>query len=195
MGKSKANRTSAFSLEGRLLNFVFDQHSEPKYLNLLTANGEHQIKLRKHLRPVLPQHLTLGEWVRVEGQQKLSLKGAVPTLKLKADQVTAATPKAPEPIAMPLDAPDQPQTKSGKLKMNVLVCQKSDCRKRGGQAICAALQAALDDRGLQNQVKVKPTGCMKRCKAGPNLIFMPDKARYTKVKPKAIPTLIDKHFV
>jgi len=34
---------------------------------------------------------------------------------------------------------------------------------------------------------------MKRCKAGPNLV-MPDKTRYTKISPKAVPALIDQHF-
>ncbi|NJR37861.1 MAG: (2Fe-2S) ferredoxin domain-containing protein [Leptolyngbyaceae cyanobacterium CSU_1_4] len=56
-----------------------------------------------------------------------------------------------------------------------------------------ALQAAIQEQGLTHQVIVKGTGCMKRCKAGPNLV-MPDKTRYTKISPKAIPALIEQHF-
>lgn len=47
----------------------------------------------------------------------------------------------------------------------ILMCQKSDCMKRGGKAVCQALQETLSDRGLQNQVTIKGTGCMKQCKA------------------------------
>ena len=62
-----------------------------------------------------------------------------------------------------------------------MVCQKSDCMKRGGKAVCQALEAALSDRGLEDQVTIKGTGCMKNCKAGPNLV-MPDKTRYSRIQ-------------
>ncbi|OBQ32475.1 MAG: (Fe-S)-binding protein, partial [Anabaena sp. CRKS33] len=42
-------------------------------------------------------------------------------------------------------------------------------------------------------VAIKGTGCMKNCKAGPNLV-MPDKTRYSKVKAEQVPALINKHF-
>jgi (2Fe-2S) ferredoxin len=56
------------------------------------------------------------------------------------------------------------------------------------------LQAALGDRGLENEVEIKATGCLKQCKAGPNLVVMPDKTRYSRVQAEEIPELIDKHF-
>ncbi len=76
----------------------------------------------------------------------------------------------------------------------ILVCQKSDCRKRGGAQVCQALEQHLRDRGLENQVTIKATGCMKRCKAGPNMIIMPDKTRYSHIEPSEIPQMIDEHF-
>ena len=56
------------------------------------------------------------------------------------------------------------------------------------------MQAALEIRGLSEQVSIKGTGCLKDCKAGPNIVMMPDKKRYTRVEATQIPALIDKHF-
>ncbi|MGA7936768.1 MAG: (2Fe-2S) ferredoxin domain-containing protein, partial [Kovacikia sp.] len=44
------------------------------------------------------------------------------------------------------------------------------------------------------QVTIRGTGCMKDCKAGPNLVVMPGKCRYSRVTPQEIPELLAKHF-
>ena len=64
---------------------------------------------------------------------------------------------------------------------------------RGGKAVCRALEAALSHRGLQDQVMIKGTGCMKKCKAGPNIV-MPDKTRYSRIPSTQVPAIMDKHF-
>lgn len=76
----------------------------------------------------------------------------------------------------------------------ILVCRKSKCCKQGGKKLTQALETALRDRGLDGEVVVKGTGCMKRCKAGPNLMMMPDKKRYSRVTAKDAEQLIDHHF-
>lgn len=75
----------------------------------------------------------------------------------------------------------------------ILVCQKSDCCKLGAREVSRALEEGLRDRGLEGQVAIKGTGCMKQCKAGPNIV-MPDKTSYRRVDPREIPDLIDKHL-
>jgi (2Fe-2S) ferredoxin len=85
-------------------------------------------------------------------------------------------------------APLTPATKS-----TILICQKSDCCKRGGRAVVQALEMALKDRNLADQVRIRATGCMKRCEVGPNLV-MPDKTKYSQIHPKEIPSVIDRHF-
>ena len=65
--------------------------------------------------------------------------------------------------------------------------------KRGGDGVCRALESALSDRSLSNEVTIKGTGCMKNCKAGPNLV-MPDKTRYSRIQASQVSALIDKHF-
>lgn len=84
-------------------------------------------------------------------------------------------------------------SKSANQSAAILVCQKSDCCKRGANRLMQALQAELDDRGLTDHVKIRGTGCMKQCKSGPALV-MPDKSRYTRIRPEQAAGLIDKHF-
>lgn len=75
-----------------------------------------------------------------------------------------------------------------------MVCQKSSCRKRGAADVSQAINATLDAKGLTDEIAIKGTGCMKQCKKGPCAVFMPDKERYVKMKPKQVPELIEKHF-
>lgn len=56
-----------------------------------------------------------------------------------------------------------------------------------------ALEQALRDRQLTDQVSIQFTGCMKRCKAGPNIV-MPDKTRYSRISAHEVPEIIDRHF-
>ncbi|MUL35323.1 (2Fe-2S) ferredoxin domain-containing protein [Gloeocapsopsis dulcis] len=183
MGKIKSKKVSDFTLEGRFLNFILEDGYKPKYLRIASAEGEYWIKPCKELRQQGIQ-LTPGDWVQVLGERKLDLKTG--KLKLKAAQVTRTIPHAPENAASPKVVPS-------KKKANILVCQKSSCMKRGGTAVCQALQATLSDRGLENEVAIKGTGCLKQCKAGPNIV-MPDKTRYSRIQAAEIPEVIDKHF-
>ncbi len=76
----------------------------------------------------------------------------------------------------------------------ILVCGKSSCQKRGAGAVIASLEEAVVDQGLASQVKIKTTGCLKKCKQGANVVFLTDKASYTAVKPIQVSSLLTKHF-
>ncbi len=178
---------SAFSIEGKFIGFEFEDGYKRKYLRLENSEGEHYIKLAKYLRSSFVLDLIPGTHVQIFGERKLNPKKD--TLKLKAERVIITEGK-------PAQAPVKPTVKppTAKDKATILVCQKSDCMKRGGKEVCQALQAALCDRGLEGEVTIKGTGCLKQCKAGPNLVVMPDKSRYSRVSAEEIPELIDKHF-
>ena len=92
-------------------------------------------------------------------------------------------------------AKDQSCTLAVKPKAKVLFCKKSTCWKKGGKAACKALKAELKERGIQNEVEIKTTGCLKRCGKAPNMLMLPDKASYSNIKPKKMKKLIDKHLV
>lgn len=171
-----------FALEGRFLGYAANDRGKLKLIRL-AGTREHQIKLSKNLRS---QHLAPGEWIQVVGIRQVNpITGQI---KLKAEDLTIARPLSVVPVAaspVAVSKFSKPQT--------ILVCQKSDCCKLGAKAIATALQTAIQEQGLADQVLVKGTGCMKRCKTGPNMV-MPDKTRYAKISPKAIPALIEQHF-
>lgn len=76
----------------------------------------------------------------------------------------------------------------------ILICEKSDCKKRGANKVCRAIADLLADYNLTEQVTIEKTGCLKQCKSGPNLIIKSDKARYHQVKVKDVPDIMTKHF-
>ncbi|MBW4660031.1 MAG: (2Fe-2S) ferredoxin domain-containing protein [Drouetiella hepatica Uher 2000/2452] len=194
---SQQDRQQDFQLEGRFLGFAAEPGSyKLKYLRIATATGEQQIKLAKELRSSLYRDLTPGDWIQVQGCQKFSSKPGI--VKLKAYQVTAAIPKEmPYETTLPsnlypmtsFEIAPAPQIASPSAC--ILMCQKSDCCKRGSREVAKALQAELSDRGLP--VTIKATGCMKRCKEGANVV-MPDKTRYSRVRPDEVSALVDRHF-
>jgi (2Fe-2S) ferredoxin len=196
MGKSHRKETSEFCLEGRFLEFVIKDGYKLKGLLLGTSEGDRYIKLAKHLRHSFDLRLPPGTWLQIVGEKKYDSKTG--EVKLKAERVMACLKEVETREELLPTSAEKPEEnnkeKSTKSKSNtILVCQKSSCMKRGGKKLCQALAASLSERGLEDQVTIKGTGCMKKCKAGPNLI-MPDKTRYTKIQAEQVSTVMDKHF-
>ncbi|MEH1781165.1 (2Fe-2S) ferredoxin domain-containing protein [Nostoc sp.] len=189
------SQSSEFCLEGRFINFVIKDGYKLKGLLLSTYEGECYVKLAKHLRAAFDLRLPAGTWLQVVGYKEYDIKKDKVTLK--AERVMAANSEMAtvQTIAAPQEPPsiDNVKVKPVKTKATILVCQKSDCMKRGGNGVCQALEAALSDRGLEDQVTIKGTGCMKNCKAGPNLV-MPDKTRHSRIQASQIPALMNQHF-
>jgi len=188
--------TRSFTASGQLTGFVIEDGHKLKAIKLLVDGVEYRIKLPKELRRSLPADLAIGQTVQVSGWGKREETGI---LKLTADLIQVGTVASPESAdAPPTEATNSladPTTRSVKPKAKVLVCQKSGCLKRGGYGVCAALEEALRDRQLADRVTVQGTGCMDRCKAGPNLVFMPDRARYSTVRADEIAALVEKHLL
>ncbi len=192
------SEVSEFRLEGRFLDFVIKDGYKLKGLLLATSEGECYVKLAKDLRATFDLRLSLGTWLQVVGKKKHDLKTG--EVELKAERVMATRQEWDQgtqgefPLCSPSQvSPSASNAQTKPAKATILVCQKSDCMKRGGKEVCQALQAALSDRHLDSHFTIKGTGCMKNCKAGPNLV-MPDKTRYSRLGVKQVPALIEKHF-
>ena len=186
MGKYKNAQILEFCLKGQFVGFIVEDGYKVKGLRLATAEGEYCIKLSKSIRGSLSQGLIPGDWIEVSGSRILDWKRG--QLKLKAYEVKLTKPSNAS-VAPPVPA------KPAKPPACILVCEKSDCCQKGAMEVCKALAGELRDRGLEDSVTIKKTGCMKQCKAGPNIVIMPDKTNYRRVSPKEIPDLIEKHFV
>ncbi|MBD2528056.1 (2Fe-2S) ferredoxin domain-containing protein [Nostoc flagelliforme FACHB-838] len=195
MGASESMEVSKFCLEGRFIDFVIKDGYKLKGLLLGTHEGECYVKLAKHLRAAFDLRLPAGTLLQVVGYKEYDIKKDKVTLKAERVMAARSEMATVKTIATPQEPPsiDNVKVKPAKTKATILVCQKSDCMKRGGKAVCQALEAALSDRGLEDQVTIKGTGCMKNCKAGPNLV-MPDKTRHSRIQATQVPALMDKHF-
>ncbi|MBD2604572.1 (2Fe-2S) ferredoxin domain-containing protein [Scytonema hofmannii FACHB-248] len=190
MSKFDSSQVSEFCIEGRFLDFAIKDGYKLKGLLLATAEGECYVKLAKDLRAAFNLELAKGTWLQVVGEKTLDLKTG--EVKLKASRVMAGGIGGDRETGGQGDKGTR-ETRGTRGKATILVCQKSDCMKRGGDGVCRALESALSDRSLSNEVTIKGTGCMKNCKAGPNLV-MPDKTRYSRIQERQVPALIDKHF-
>jgi (2Fe-2S) ferredoxin len=189
-----------FNLTGTIQNVWVDD-GKPKLITLLTSLGLLLIKISKQARIIGISDLAPGNQVQVTGRKKQDFKTG--KIKLKAKRVVSTS----QPIStltpsvsfndqihqdgeIPLIQPSVITAKPAKI----LICQKSDCRKRGSDKVYAVLEKELAQRGLEDRVTIQKTGCLKKCKSSPNIMMLPDKTHYTKVKPEQIPGLIDKHF-
>jgi len=191
MAKLK-EKVSEFNVTGELLRFILKDGYKIKYLSLAVSGREYWIKVPKELRNNLDPEIQPGSWLEVDGEGKLCPKTG--KLKLKALEITL-TEKSANNIAKTSNSPGLAVEKKKKGSLaSILVCQKSTCWRKGGKAVCERIEASLRDRGLEDKVKIKTTGCLKQCKKGPNVVVMPDKTKYSQVMPQEIPDLLEKHF-
>ena len=187
---------SPFTLTGKLKKVILKKGTV-KYLKLL-GNNRHKywIKLSSKLRKNLDSNLVKGSLLKITGEQKQNRK--TDKIKYKASRVIlvtqdaeAAETKIKQKKISLLPVFDNQK----KSQAKVLICQKSNCWKKGGKKVCEQLEANLRDRNLGGEIPIKKTGCLKKCKQAPNIVMLPDKVRYSKVKAKQIPDLIEKHLV
>ena len=177
----------SFTITGKLEDLITNDDSI-KTLKLLTEHGEYQVKVAKEIRKELGKKLQTGCSVKVTGMRKYKIKKG--QVEYKAYDIEILSQPKIETITHSTSAV------ATKPKAKVLFCQKSTCwKKGGGQAVCDTLKAQLDSRGIADRVEIKTVGCLKQCKKAPNLVVMPDKARYSKVKPKQMSALIEEHLV
>ncbi|MGL5834754.1 MAG: (2Fe-2S) ferredoxin domain-containing protein [Waterburya sp.] len=196
---------TSFKFIGKLSK-ISDQQKKIKYLKLTTEAGKYWIKIPRQLRKQLPS-LSLGCELEVQGKIKQDLKTG--KTKYKAQMVVII---APETLNAQIDtklkanksvsllpvlndkSKSKPQAKA-KAKSKVLICHKSNCWKKGGQEVCAAIESILKDHNLTQEISIKQTGCLNQCKKAPALIMMPDKARYQNVRPKQVGEIVKKHLI
>ena len=184
---------SNFSLKGKLTK-IYCKKDQIKFIKLTTDDGSYWIKITKKLRAKITG-IPCGSELELKGKSKQ--KRNQNKVKYKAHMITLVSQNKvknaefkPETVTyLPIF---DTQTKS---KAKVLICQKSNCWKKGGRKVYEAMESMLRDRNLTGFVALKKTGCLKKCKRAPNLVMLPDKAQYTKVKPKQIKSFVQKHLI
>ena len=73
---------SEFNLKGEFFGFDGKNLEKPKFLKLITQNGEIKLKLPKVLRKSAASFLTYGQKINVFGVNKLNLRTGKTKLKV-----------------------------------------------------------------------------------------------------------------
>lgn len=191
---AKDSITTPFNFSGKLSKISYKK-KKIKYIKLVTESDEYWIKIPKPLRKKISK-LSPGCQLQVEGKAKHNAEKdktkhkaqtvmVIPTEELE----TSVAVKSKTVSLLPVF------DNKVKSKAKVLICQKSNCWKKGGKKVHAEIETKLNDLGLIKEIQIKKTGCLKQCKKAPALVMMPDKAIYKQVKPKQVAKLVEKHLI
>ncbi|MDJ0576820.1 MAG: (2Fe-2S) ferredoxin domain-containing protein [Xenococcaceae cyanobacterium MO_234.B1] len=196
-----------FHLVGTVSKFVLKKKGKVKSFELKTPKGNFCFKIPHKLHKRLNCQLYPNVKLEVKGKVDICPKKA--KIKLKIAEITVLSPtSSPPPFDLEFfksktsenstTLENNTALKNGTTsepKGKILLCKKSSCWKRGGKAIYAKITEELQEQGLEDSVTVKKTGCMGHCKSAPNLVVLPDKARYKCFNQEEINSLIDTHFL
>ncbi|MCL2320571.1 MAG: FAD-dependent oxidoreductase [Oscillospiraceae bacterium] len=86
------------------------------------------------------------------------------------------------------------EEKLASRKHHILVCGGAGCVSSGCGEIEKAVNEALEDFKLADQVLVIETGCMGTCAVGPVMLIEPEGVFYTKLTPEKVRKIIDMHL-
>jgi (2Fe-2S) ferredoxin len=66
--------------------------------------------------------------------------------------------------------------------------------KRSGKAIYKLLKSFLSEGNWEEDIAVKATGYMRKCKISPHLVVTLDRTSCSKIQPKEVAGILTKHF-
>ncbi len=182
-----------FESEATFLGFLPNKEGKLKYLRWQAGSEVFFGKIPKPLRSTLYRTLNPGDPVQICGEREVDLrKGEEKCVLYRVVPLGGKTGSSSAAAVSTPIAEADPDSAAKSVKGKVLVCQKSDCCRRGARAVLQALKTHL--AAYPDSIRVQGVGCMKDCKRGPNVVFMPDKARYSGVSPQGIPALLERHF-
>ena len=198
-----------FHLVGTASKFVLKKRGKVKSFELKTPKGNFCFKIPHKLHKRLNCQLYPNVKLEVKGKVDIRPKKAKIKIKFKLEEINVlSTTPSPPPfdlefcnsktsensITLENNTALENSTTS-ELKGKILLCKKSSCWKRGGKAIYEKITEQLQEQGLESSITVKKTGCMGRCKSAPNLVVLPDQARYKCFDKEEVNNLIDTHFL
>lgn len=77
----------------------------------------------------------------------------------------------------------------------VVVCCGTGCRASMAWEVAQAMGETLREKGLEEQVGLRTTGCHGFCEKGPLVVIMPEDLLYVSVKPSDVPEIIEKTII
>ena len=132
---------------------------------------EHSIVLSKDLRRMMYRYLEPQDWVRVVSTQGLNRHSGL--MEWRATEISKLSLDQVERLKRQMTLPQAVTPKPTR----VLICQQADCRQRGSLVVSQVMQNELYQSGVvevevgSSETVIQATGCMKRCKVGPNVVI------------------------
>ena len=80
-------------------------------------------------------------------------------------------------------------------RSHVLVCTGTGCSSSDSPKIIKRMNTEIAKAGLENEVKVIPTGCFGLCEAGPIVIIYPEGCFYSRVTPGDVKEIVSEHLL
>ena len=84
---------------------------------------------------------------------------------------------------------------SNTYRSHILVCGGTGCTSSGSVKIQEEFEKQLKEKGLENEVKVVPTGCFGLCALGPIIIVYPEGAFYSMVQVEDVKEIVEEHIL
>ena len=79
-------------------------------------------------------------------------------------------------------------------RKQVLVCGGTGCTSSGSKKVIAALEKALKDNGIEDEILVVRTGCFGLCSLGPIMIVYPEGCFYSQATPEGVERIVKEHL-
>lgn len=194
MSSIHSNQTIPFQLQGQFAGFIYKSNGQSKSLILAVGERKLRIKIDKSLQDTHALNLLPGDWIAIIGEQEFK-KEKFTKLKLKAYEIERLSCDIKCNPEQEIDAMGKNNGKSCPKKGKILLCNKSDCAKRGGKKLHRVLEKTISNLGLEKHVTIEKTSCQKRCGKAPNMILMPGKCKHSKPNPKSIAELLEEHYL
>ncbi len=84
--------------------------------------------------------------------------------------------------------------KHTQYRKQVLVCGGTGCTSSGSKKVIAALEAALKENGIEDEILVVKTGCFGLCSLGPIMIVYPEGSFYSQATPEGVAKIVKEHL-
>ena len=81
------------------------------------------------------------------------------------------------------------------IRSHVMICGGTGCTASGSKTLQSTLQKALEEKGLQDEIRIVETGCFGLCALGPIMIIYPEGVFYSNVKVDDIPEIVEEHLL
>ena len=81
------------------------------------------------------------------------------------------------------------------IRSQVLVCGGTGCTSSGSKVLITTFEEELVKYGLQDEVKIVPTGCFGLCEKGPVVIVYPEGTFYSHVQKADVSKIVEEHLL